>query len=194
MRDPFFEAPSILIRVFRPVANWLSLSTLPLHLHEVFFAWGLYQYIHSVVSPILSAWLFPKLYPQLPAKTKINWDVRVVSLVQACLINSLTLYVLFNDKELNQTDWKGRIWGYSGACGMVQAFAAGYFIWDVSVSAAHLKILGPGSLAHACSALLVTSLGFVSISSLTQVGGGEQQSARSLANSRASVHSQIIMA
>lgn len=193
MRDPFFEAPSIIIRAFRPVADWLSLSTLPLHVHEVFFAWAFYQSTHIILSPILSAWLFPRIYAQLPAKSKTNWDIRVVSFVQACLINVLAVYVLFNDKELNETDWKGRIWGYSGACGMVQAFAAGYFIWDVSISAAHLKILGPGSLAHACSALLVTSLGFVS----TPIHMGQRRCTMIctiVANPRASVHLQTTMA
>ena len=55
-----------------------------------------------------------------------------------------------------------RIWGYTGAMGMTQAFAAGYFAWDVMVSVVHYGVLGPGSLAHAISALVVTNLGFVS--------------------------------
>ena len=57
-----------------------------------------------------------------------------------------------------------RIWGYTGAMGMTQAFAAGYFIWDVKISAVNVGILGWGSLAHAVSALLITSLGFVCLS------------------------------
>lgn len=60
-------------------------------------------------------------------------------------------------------DLAERMWGYTGALGMTQAFAAGYFIWDVKISAANVGILGGGSLAHAVSALLITSLGFVSI-------------------------------
>ena len=59
-----------------------------------------------------------------------------------------------------------RVWGYTGAMGMTQALAAGYFAWDTVVSAVHLDVLGPGSLAHAISALIVTSLGFVSYSLL----------------------------
>ncbi len=57
-----------------------------------------------------------------------------------------------------------RIWGYTGAVGMTQAFAAGYFMWDVKISAMNVGILGWGSLAHAVSALLITSLGFVCLS------------------------------
>jgi hypothetical protein len=59
-------------------------------------------------------------------------------------------------------DWVGRIWGYTGAGGAVQGFAAGYFLWDLIASIVHYNVLGWGSLAHAISALLVTSLGFVS--------------------------------
>lgn len=59
-----------------------------------------------------------------------------------------------------------RIWGYTGALGMTQAFAAGYFIWDVKISATNVGLLGWGSLAHAVSALLITSLGFVSFAPL----------------------------
>jgi len=56
--------------------------------------------------------------------------------------------------------WEARLWDYSGAGGLVQAFAAGYFLWDVVVSLQYFKVLGPGSLAHAISALLITCVGF----------------------------------
>ncbi|CZT07730.1 uncharacterized protein RCO7_11221 [Rhynchosporium graminicola] len=46
-------------------------------------------------------------------------------------------------------DWAGRIWGYTGAGGAVQGFAAGYFLWDLIASIIHLNVLGWGSLAHA---------------------------------------------
>ena len=59
-------------------------------------------------------------------------------------------------------DTTERIWGYTGALGMTQAFAAGYFAWDTMASAVHLNVSGPGALAHAISALIITSLGFVS--------------------------------
>lgn len=45
---------------------------------------------------------------------------------------------------------------------MVQAFAAGYFAWDLSISIYWINILGMGSLAHAVAALTITMLGFVS--------------------------------
>ena len=59
-------------------------------------------------------------------------------------------------------DAMDRLWAYSPMAGRVQAFAAGYFLWDLLVSLRHLRILGLGSLVHALSALLVTIIGFVS--------------------------------
>jgi len=57
-------------------------------------------------------------------------------------------------------DWRGRVWGYTGAGGMIQGFAAGYFLWDLCVSTLHVGIFGWGMLAHAIAALVVFSLGF----------------------------------
>ena len=72
------------------------------------------------------------------------------------------MFVIWNDEDRSETDWAGRIWGYNGAGGVVQGLAAGYFLWDLVASILHLNVLGWGSLAHAVSALLVTSLGFAS--------------------------------
>lgn len=59
-------------------------------------------------------------------------------------------------------DWQERLWGYSGGSAMIQALAAGYFVWDLFVTAANVNIFGLGMLAHAISAVLVYSFGFVS--------------------------------
>lgn len=126
------------------------------------FGWAGYHFICTTLSPLLSAWLVPDIYNKLNKRSKVNWNVRVVALIQSCFINTAALYVIFNDVQRGEMDWRGRIWGYSGAGGMVQGFAAGYFLWDLIVSTQYLSIFGPGSLAHAISALLVTCLGFIS--------------------------------
>ena len=54
-----------------------------------------------------------------------------------------------------------RVWGYTGASGMVQGFSAGYFLWDLCSCAADRDVHGPGALAHAACALAVSLLGFV---------------------------------
>ena len=162
MRDPFFPPPPILVKNIQPMAEYLGLSTLPLHLHEVVFALTAYHLINTIVSPVISTWLFPSVYPRLSARTMINWNTHVTSFIQSCFITAFALFVIWRDEERKEMDWVGRIWGYTGAGGAVQSFAAGYFLWDLIVSTVHLNVLGWGSLAHAVSALLVTSLGFVS--------------------------------
>ncbi|KAI9805084.1 MAG: hypothetical protein M1825_000918 [Sarcosagium campestre] len=160
MRDPFFAPPPAVIKAVQPFADELSLKTLPFHSHEIAFAFFLYSFLDEVVAPLLSTLLFPSVYPRLSRRTQINWNVHAVSLVQSILVLYLAFWVIFSDVERGTQGWKGRIWGYTGAQGMVQGFAAGYFLWDVVVSTMHLNILGVGSLAHAVSALIVTCLGF----------------------------------
>lgn len=165
MLDPVPSPPTWLFKAVKPYADALSLPTLPFHIHEAIFAYLLYQTIEVIVSPRLSTWLFPNIYPKLARRTKINWDVHAVSLVQSCLINTLALYVMFNDEERADMSHNAveRIYGYTGASGLVQAFAWGYFIWDLLVSTRHLNVFGLGIWFHAVSALTVFSFGFVSL-------------------------------
>jgi hypothetical protein len=84
---------------------------------------------------------------------------------QSLFINTIALWVIFTDpqREVQNGDWKERLWGYNGAAGMVQGFAAGYFLWDVIVSTVYIDVMGASSLVHAVAALGVTSIGFVSV-------------------------------
>ncbi|RMD43206.1 hypothetical protein DV735_g1896, partial [Chaetothyriales sp. CBS 134920] len=152
----------VLVDAIRPYADAVELSTLPSHFHEVLFAYLFYQTTEVFVSPWLSARLFPKVYPALSPRTRINWDVHVVSLFQSCLINALALWVIFVDKERAEMKNSNveRVYGYTGACGLIQALACGYFIWDLIVSTRHIKIFGIGIWFHAISALFVFSFGF----------------------------------
>ncbi len=59
--------------------------------------------------------------------------------------------------------WPERVWGYTGGGGMIQGFAAGYFLWDLVVSSMNVGVFGWGLLAHAIAALVVFCLGFVSV-------------------------------
>lgn len=163
MIDPLPQPPAFIISLTQPIADALSLQTLPLHAHEVLLTFTVYHLMDVLLAPRLSAYFFSKTYSSLPPRTKINWNIRFVSTIQAIFICGLAFWVVVADEERNNMDLEGRIWGYTGAVGMTQAFAAGYFIWDVKISATNVGILGWGSLAHAVSALLITSLGFVSL-------------------------------
>lgn len=163
MRDPVPPPSPYLFELTKPFADAVSLPTLPYHVHEVLFAFVFYQSIQSIVSPVLSTYLFPEIYPKLKPRTRINWDVHVVSFVQSVLINTAALWVMFTDAE--RYDMKNsaveRVFGYTGASGLIQGLAAGYFLWDLVVSTRYVKMFGVGILAHAVCALLVYSFGFV---------------------------------
>ncbi|KAF2091449.1 TRAM, LAG1 and CLN8 domain-containing protein [Saccharata proteae CBS 121410] len=161
MHDPFpFAAPAALQRLVQPYADHLSLQTLPMHMHEIIAAALLYHLTCIFVSPALSTRLFPSIYTKLNRRTRLNWDVHVVSLVQSLLINVVALWISAVDEERSGMDWRQRVWGYTGAGGLVQALACGYFVWDLWISVRYVKVFGLGLLAHAVSALAVFSLGF----------------------------------
>jgi hypothetical protein len=161
MLDPFpLRSPALLQNAISPLTDALSLPTLPLHIHEVLFAFTLYHLINTRVSPWFSTRFFPRTYGALNARTKINWDVHMVSMVQCLLINALALWTIWHDEERAALGVTGRVYGYTGASGLVQAFACGYFLWDFVLCSAHFSVFGAGLLAHAISALLVFSLGF----------------------------------
>ncbi|KAI9877141.1 MAG: hypothetical protein M1830_004691 [Pleopsidium flavum] len=160
MLDPFLSPPAFITALAQPIADFFGLTTLPLHAHEVLAAFLFYHTINIYVSPMLSRWLFPKIYASLPRRTKLNWDVHVVSLVQSSLINILALWIIWTDEERKSMSWPERVWGYTGGGGMIQGFAAGYFLWDLVVSSMNVGVFGWGMLAHAIAALVVFSLGF----------------------------------
>ncbi|KAF2436466.1 DUF887-domain-containing protein [Tothia fuscella] len=162
MLDPFPKGPAILSNSIRPFSEKIGLTTLHLHIHEILFAALLYEFIFRVASPICSRWLVPSRYGGLNRRNQLNWDAHMVSMWQALFINSVALWVIRTDpqRKVQNRDWKERLWGYNGAAGMVQGFAAGYFLWDVVVSSLHLDVMGLSSLIHAVSALGVTCIGF----------------------------------
>lgn len=162
MLDPFGPPPAWLRDFIEPYALKLNSPTLTEHIHEVILAFVFYQFIHSVLSPWLSPLICPQSYPKFNARTKINWDIHVVSFVQSVLINVLALWVMFVDEERSSMSAGERVYGYTGACGFVQALAVGYFVYDTIVSTVYLPLFGVGMLFHAISALWVFSLGFVS--------------------------------
>lgn len=144
------------------VANYLNLQTFPVHADQVIATAGLYQVLFQFGSPQLSKWLAPKTYESLSKKTRINWDTRVVAFLQSIFISASALKVIFTDPTRVDTGPLDRLWAYSSPAGSVQAYAAGYFLWDIYVSFRHMSISGPGAAAHAVAAFLVTTLGFVS--------------------------------
>jgi hypothetical protein len=160
MLDPI-PAPAFLRDLIQPLADALHLGTLPLHIHEVLASFVAYSFIYAVLSPILSAYLFPDTYAKFPPRTQLQWNMHVTSLVNSLFLCVAASYILLCDTELRNETWEERIWGYTGAGAMVQAFGAGYFVWDVQVCATNLGMLGVPDLMHAVVALVISVLGFV---------------------------------
>lgn len=154
--------------ILRSFSNLTNLPSLHLHIHHVLGALLVYHTIFLFISPILSTLLLPNIYPKFNKRTRINWDVHVVSFVQSSFICTFALWVMYTDTQ--RAAWRsqdeegmiGRVFGYTAASGAVQGYAAGYFLWDLVMSAWYLEIFGPGFLAHAASAVAVYNLGFVS--------------------------------
>ncbi|EHK26695.1 uncharacterized protein TRIVIDRAFT_90622 [Trichoderma virens Gv29-8] len=161
MKDPFFIPPiPWLSELVQPWSDRLNLPSLPLHIHEVLLSAVFYSLIFWPISPILSRIIAPQHYSKLSRKRRLNWDAHVVSFIQSTLINVIAIWIMFVDQERKNMDQEERIWGYTGASGMVQALAAGYFVWDLFVTSLNLDVFGLGTLAHAIAALLVYTLGF----------------------------------
>lgn len=138
-------------------------SALSYHTNMVLLTIVFYQITQTYLSPFFSSCLFPSTYPSLSRKTKIKWDVNVVSLIQGCLINTLALWVRTIDRERAEMNTWERVYGYTGTTGIVHAIAAGYFIWDFAVMSRHLEIFGIGLLIHAIGSLWVILFAFVSV-------------------------------
>ncbi|RPA98440.1 DUF887-domain-containing protein [Choiromyces venosus 120613-1] len=161
----FAPCPPALTKLVEPYATKIGLHTLPLHIHQVIAAFVVYHFIFAVISPILSSTIFPTIYRNFDKRTKVNWNVHVVSFAQSTFICILAIWAACNDPERDawskdEAAMLKRTFGYSEVQGAVQAYAEGYFIWDLFMSAWHLDIFGLGFLAHAASAVMVFSLGF----------------------------------
>ncbi|KAF2706878.1 DUF887-domain-containing protein [Pleomassaria siparia CBS 279.74] len=159
MRDPL-HAPALIVELAKPLAEKLSLTTLPQHAHEILLGFLVYHFILFYLSPTLSKLICSNTYRSFNKRTRLNWHIHWVSMVQALFINSAAIYVILNDPQRKEMDWKGRLWGYTPASGMVQGFAAGYFLWDLQISSQYIAITGPSALLHAVGALTVTCIGF----------------------------------
>lgn len=143
------------------VANYLNLQTFPFHADQVLVTAGIYQALFSFGASPISRLLAPKTYQSLSSGTRMNWNMRVVSFLQSIFISGAALKVIFTDPTRINTGPLDRLWGYSAQAGSVQAYAAGYFLYDIYVSYRCMSASGPSGVVHGVCAFLVTMLGFV---------------------------------
>jgi hypothetical protein len=149
--------------LLRRAADVVGLHTLPLHAHEIAIAAILYHVIFKYFAPWLSVRLLPTRYRRFTPKETLDWNLQCVSMVQSILISILAARYLANDDSGASMSPEGRVLGWSGAAGSVQAVATGYFLWDLVISIKYFGDVGLPVLIHAISCLIVYLLGFVSL-------------------------------
>jgi TLC domain len=149
----FPPPPPDFIKAVSPYCELLGFKSLASHLHVVVGAALFYQSMF-LVSPFISSMF--KSYNALRTRSKINWDIHVVSMIQCVLICFLAFFAL-GDPQL-----KGdRVFGYSAFGADVSALACGYFVWDTYVSFKYIKLFGVGFALHGLASLAVFLFGFV---------------------------------
>lgn len=161
MIDPFFALIPALKELVTPLCKSLHLYSLPLHVHEILFAVVVYHTIFEYLAAPLSSHFFPKHYTALNKESKLRWNMHCASMVSCCFITTCALTVISVDKERSGMNLEQRVWGYTGAAAMVQAFATGYFVFDFIVMIRYLDVFGTGMLMHAISCVITYTLGFV---------------------------------
>lgn len=138
------------------------LATFPFHANEVVTSFIAYNGILHVIAPALSKAVVPKQYARLSDRSKISWNFRAVSFVQSALVCGMALRIIMSDSNRHSATRDERLWGYSPSVGRIQAYATGYFMFDLLATLQYYDVFGWTSLTHGASALAITLLGFVS--------------------------------
>ncbi|KAK6202599.1 TLC domain-containing protein [Scheffersomyces amazonensis] len=125
------------------------------HWHEAIVSFLFYTIAQQVSKPI-SAHYFGKTYTSLKYKTKVNFDIHVVSMVQ-CFISISLLLPMWNHSHWQNrvNDPLNSVVGYTPYGGLVASLTLGYFLWDLMVCLVHFDIFGIGFLFHGFAAAFV---------------------------------------
>lgn len=125
------------------------------HWHEIVLSTVIYFCIQAA-SPAISTRLFGKTYSDLNPKTKLNFDIHVVSMVQCFVSIGIIIPAWYHPYIQNRLDDPYlSVFGYNPYSGFASAITLGYFIWDLVVCSVHMKLFGVGFLLHAFAALFV---------------------------------------
>ncbi|PIL24463.1 hypothetical protein GSI_14217 [Ganoderma sinense ZZ0214-1] len=123
MALPFHHA---LTALAQPIARFLHLPHLPDHFPTLVYACLLFTALHLVISPFLSARIFPESYGKLRTRRAVNnWNIQVVSLLHVFVV--LPLAISCFGSETLKAD---KLFGWDERVGTTVAVASGYFLWD----------------------------------------------------------------
>ncbi|KAK9456745.1 TLC domain-containing protein [Dipodascopsis uninucleata] len=153
MQDPLaITYPQELEIYLNRVFGSLGLPMLTHHIHEVVLSFVIYETLF-ILGPFFGS--FIPSYKNLPERSRLNFDIHIVSQVQCLLILALS-FVAFFDDELKSD----HVFAYSPYGGLVYAFALGYFTWDSYISIKYVKWFGPGFALHGIASFSVFLLSF----------------------------------
>lgn len=131
------------------------------HWHEIAASFLFYNAVQWL-SPRVSSALLGTKYTALPLKTRINFDIHVVSQVQ-CIVSILAIVPCWNHPYIlnRAVDPQHSILGYYPYGGLVLGISTGYFMWDTYVCAKYYRLFGAGFLLHGVAALYVFGTSFL---------------------------------
>jgi hypothetical protein len=158
--------PEILVTVFEPVGDFLGLPHLPNHIHELLFSLLLFHVIYTRLSPTITTYLFPKIYPAYSHEKKVDWDCHIVSLTQSIINSVISMYVIFYDEERKSMTWQERVWGYTEPSNVALGVANGYFVWHAIMMIKYKYMYGWSMVAHGFCCLLIMLPGWVRLLSV----------------------------
>ncbi|KAK9449104.1 TLC domain-containing protein [Limtongia smithiae] len=155
MRDPLaIEYPPALADTLQTFCDAVGLPTLAPHLHEFVLAFVLYEGL-MLLGPFFGNTFVGNAYRALSRRTRLNFDIHIVSQVQCILILALAFPVFW---DLDVQD--DHLFSYSPYAGLVYAFAIGYFAWDSYISIKYIKWFGVGFAVHGIASFCVFLLSF----------------------------------
>lgn len=147
--DPFMK--------YRPFPIEDSDNHLLNHWHEIAFMFVFYLTVQLLTPSVCTRYL-GNTYTSLNERTRINFDIHVVSMIQ-CFISLGTLTPMwYNEFYVNRVeDPHGSMFGYFPYGGFVASCAIAYFIWDTYVCLRYYSSFGMSFLFHGLAALFVFS-------------------------------------
>lgn len=122
------------------------------HWHEIAGTVLFYVLVQRLLGPV-ARYCLGSTYTLLAKRTRVNFDVHVVSMVQS-LVSILALVPMWHHPlwANHRANPSGAILGYTPYAGLVALVTVGYFVWDVCVCVRHFSLFGWGFLFHAVAA------------------------------------------
>lgn len=140
---------------FIPFANSFGLSKLPDHGDVFLLSFVFFTFVHLVLAPTVSRWLFPTVFGKAERKARNNWSIHIVSQLHTLIILPFAYPCL----SLVNLD-KDRAFGWDERAGTVQAIACGYFLWDTFDAIVNYTDIG--FVIHGLACLTIYMLSFKS--------------------------------